>query len=481
MHRIMMVVNGRSATEQLLVPALKWRDDGYAASVFWLAHQDDARLADPLLDQGFNIMGPGAEIRRVCGETTYGKEPQKSAPPQGVRLLSDSRIADLARDVLQCVRTIRKLRGDRKELRKTLSALNLRAVVTVQERPITFLPLVAAAKDLRIPVVLVPPNYLCQPDGGAYMRRRDAGLQTTLTFGKAVRSKTAIVWVLNRVFARLMPQQVFHSREGAMLCYPGDYLLALWISGMLPPNIWHQGTRFVDRVVISGDEEALVCAEAGIPPERTAKLGNPVFEALMGKVSSRSAIRRELVEALGIPSERRILVFAVPPLWEHHMIERDEQFSMVEHVLGLLQRHDGPVVLSLHPKQDAKDYRSIASRFGAHVRKAPLMEWLVAADALVAGAYSSTVRWGVALGIPTVNLDFWSFENSTYSTNLNYPTLRNGGELSRWLDSLQSLDWRGPERLCVPAKNPLGIVIDQQFSHRLGSLIDGLVMERQTR
>jgi hypothetical protein len=281
-RRVLLAISGRAAMEQLIVPARHWRTNEESESIFWLAHPTDAAFSEQLSGEGFTLLGPGADRGRADPAGNIAPQPISTADVRRPGFLRNNRLADLARDILLQSRMVCKLRADRQELRLRLSEMGLDAIVTVQERTAYFLPLLAAAQDLQIPVVLVPPNYLCQPDGGAYMRRWDVRLRPSLTLRQALKERIFFVWMINKVIARYRPRQIFHSQEGDMLCYPGDYMLALATSGMLPPNIWHQGTRFVDRVVVSGNEETSVCLEAGIPAERIVKLGNPVFQALCG-------------------------------------------------------------------------------------------------------------------------------------------------------------------------------------------------------
>jgi aromatic ring-cleaving dioxygenase len=309
------------------------------------------------------------------------------------------------------------------------------------------------------------------------MRRHDKGLLPDLSFREAWDGGLPVVWAMNRLIRRLKPRQIFNSRFGAMLCYPGDYLVGLWLGGLLTGNMWYQGTRFVDRVVISGDEEAAVCARAGLPVERVAKIGNPVFEALVERVSQRSQIRQQLADRFGIDPLKKIVILSVPSLWEHKMISREEQFAVLEQIVSVLKKHDGAVALSLHPRSRADDYRALADRLTIPLLDRPLMDVLVGADAFVASAYSSTMRWALALGLPAVNLDFWNLDESTYAAYPSYPVVKDLDGLEQWFREALQSPWQGPDRLTIPGHNALGIVTRARFSEGLRQLIDRLVAQ----
>jgi hypothetical protein len=163
------------------------------------------------------------------------------------------------------------------------------------------------------------------------------------------------------------------------------------------------------------------------------------------------------------------------------MISREQQFAMMEEVLPVLRTHEGPLVLSLHPKSSRADYAGFAKRFDAPILTDPLMDVLVAADVLVAGAYSSTVRWGLGLGMPTANIDFWSLNESTYADHPTYPTVRTVEELAAWFAQALAQASRAPEDIRIPHGNSLEVRMDGHFSERLKALIDELTTSVETR
>ena len=148
---------------------------------------------------------------------------------------------------------------------------------------------------------------------------------------------------------------------------------------------------------------------------------------------------------------------------------------MLESVLPFLHGRGTPVILSLHPKSKEEDYRDLAARFGMPITREPLMDVLAGADVFVGGAYSSTIRWAIALGLPTVNLDFWDLKESTYAAHPDYPTVQDAPAFARLLDRALQAPWQGPEELRVPDRNVLDIAMDGQFSKRVQLLLDQLV------
>jgi len=466
-----MAVNGRHSVEQFTALAVRWRRAGYADSVFWLADPTDAEHAAALTRSGFECTGPGVEHPI----NTLAKVP---------RAKTTNRIpARMVRGRLFGVRGPRRTRSltaERGKQRRTecdvrLRELSVSAVITSQERPFEFLALLAAAQARHIPVLLLPANYLCEPDGGAFTRAGDPSLDPDLSRVSAFFERMTSISGMNQEIRDENPKQIFTTRDGVrMLCYPGDYLLGLRDAGLLTENMWYQGTRFVDRVVISGDDEQAVCEHAGIPSERIAKIGAVPFDMIAESLTRRADIRRQLAAAHRIDPDRRILMLSVPTLWEHNMITRKED-QFVEEILSTLRGYDGSILLSMHPRARAADYRALADRHGAAILEQPLIEVIVAADAFVASAYSSTIRWAIGLGLPTLNLDLWDLNESTYRAYPDYPNATSIEQFRAWIEKISHAPWTGPGPLIVPDRNLLGIRLDDQFSVRMRALVEAVI------
>jgi hypothetical protein len=272
--------------------------------------------------------------------------------------------------------------------------------------------------------------------------------------------------MLNRLVGWIWPDQIFHSRWGRMLYRPAHWYFAGYLAGLCPSHAWFNGTRFVDAVVISGDDERGVCECAEIPPSRIVAIGSAPLQSLYERRRDRSRLRAEM----GVATERKLIIVALTQLWEHNMLDREAHFAYVDRLLGLLSARDAEVLISLHPKMDPNLYRSRIEAVGLRYADRPLMEVMTAADLFIAGGYSSTVRWALAICIPCVNLDLWGLDESTYRDIPDYPTVRSWEAVEQWLDVKlkEDLD-REPNR--VPS---LGLICDGQFRERFVALVERL-------
>lgn len=365
------------------------------------------------------------------------------------------------RELVLAVLMARAWRRQRAAARRRIAALAPRCIITAQERTPDALPVVAAAKDLGIPVILVVSAGLYMPDGGAYMRRNDPALRLDPGVGT---SWTQLL--LNRFVGWVQPGHVFASRWGRMLHQPAHWYMATWLAHLSLPNFWFQGTRFVDAVVISGDDERRVCEIAGIPPARIAAIGSPALQLQYERRQERSRVRAEL----GLSRTDALIVVSLPPLWEHNLLDQATHFAFTDRLLAQLSNHEATVIVSLHPKMDRRLYAARIEAAGLRMAERPISTYLPAADLFIAGIYSSTIRWAMAVGIPSVNLDFWEFNELTYAGVADYVTLKSFKALQRWLDARLAGGSPKPHDGALP----LGLICDGRFGERFVELVERL-------
>ena len=331
--------------------------------------------------------------------------------------LLQRRAMTVPRELILAVLHGRAWRRQRALARACLAALGPSCLITAQERDDTALPIVAAARDLSIPTILVSVAGLYMPDGGAFMRRNSNVMKLDPDPNGTDNDWGQIL--LNRLVGRLQPGHVFASRWGRMLHRPAHWYLAAWFAALGLRSGWFQGTRFIDAIVVSGNDELRVCRAAGVSEHRIAAIGSPAFQIHYERMRERARIRAQL----GVAPDQILLISSPPPLWEHRMIEQDDHFAFIDGLLTVLSKSRCTVIVSLHPKLSRELYEPRIRAAGATIAALPLTEILAAADLFVAGAYSSTIRWAMAIGIPSANLDLWELNEGTYRDDVDYPKI----------------------------------------------------------
>ena len=158
------------------------------------------------------------------------------------------------------------------------------------------------------------------------------------------------------------------------------------------------------------------------------------------------------------------------------MISQTEQFDFLRDIFPALARSGASLLISLHPKSSRASYEAFVSQFGAKIVDRPLFEILPAADVFVAGAYSSTVRWAMALDIPAVNMDVWGLHDSTYWELGGFPTLTSVAGFETWYAAVL----RDPQT--VPAISPGSFKLETApgFTARLVHMLEDRMTQGRT-
>lgn len=372
----------------------------------------------------------------------------------------------------------------RKRLAKRLvRPLAPRCSVVCQERLSSFLPILKALQDLKIPVILMPAAE-SSPDGSAWPRRDNyslrAGLKNSSTpLGKFLRRPG--ITIANRGVQRWLPSQVYASPWGKMLFYSAAQIFLLGIMGMLPRNPWYQGTTFADYIMISGIDESAMYADARVDPAKLLFYGSHELDVLYDRWLNREELRHKLIEEYQLDRNRSIFIVALPPLWEQGMVTDEVHWRSINEILDALSRQDHNVIISLHPSSNRKHYSWIEEKYPVKISREPLTEILVAADIFVA-AFSSTIRWAIGLGIPVINLDFWNLNYEMYINLAGYQTVTTVSEfdeLIRRLASDPNLDCLSSSHSPVDPSTisrepPSNVLIDGRAKERLLGFIISL-------
>jgi hypothetical protein len=124
--------------------------------------------------------------------------------------------------------------------------------------------------------------------------------------------------------------------------------------------------------------------------------------------------RARLADKYSLIPGRPLVICAVPHAGEHALVGWDRHMEVSGQLFKALAASGGNVLLSLHPRSKAETYREAAAATGCRILAERLSAALPAADLFVA-SYSSTVRWALLMGIPTIMADLLRFEYAQFA------------------------------------------------------------------
>jgi hypothetical protein len=222
--------------------------------------------------------------------------------------------------------------------------------------------------------------------------------------------------MLNRLAARRHPEQV----ADGMLFYPALETLILGGMGKLPSCPWVLGASGPDVVCALGADHRDQLLNEGVRADRIVVTGQATTDTLAIDAAARARLRDRLRAQYRLPTDRPILVCAVPQQGEHGMTSWDRHRILTAELFRALQESGAGVLLSLHPKSRREDYLALSSTHGLEIADERLSELLAAADLFVA-SFSTTVRWAIGLGIPAFVIDNLNRVNRGYQMYRSVP------------------------------------------------------------
>ena len=365
-----------------------------------------------------------------------------------------------------------KLWQRKRRAKRLIRPLKPQCAVVSQERWWGFLPVLKALRELKAPVILMLAAD-SSPEGPAWLRQDSvllkAGLNPEIPIKGRWKGASSGDALLNKWVAKWMPEQVYDSSWGRMLFTTPAKILALWITGMLPRSLWYQGTTFADYIMISGVDERAVYEEAEVDRTKLLPFGSHELDLLYESWPNRAEIRDRLDSSYRLAGSRRLLILSLPPSMEHEIVPEEVHWRSIHDVLEVLSRVDYQTLISLHPRMRPEEYAWLEERYPVTICKEPLKEVLAAADVFVA-AFSSTLKWAVALGIPAINLDLWGLGLERYRDLDGFRNVTSTVELEAALRAIPS----SPAGVVAAGGTNLG-------EGRNGVVMDGKAKERLLR
>lgn len=215
---------------------------------------------------------------------------------------------------------------------------------------------------------------------------------------------------LYRLYAGMRLTSQVH--QGYFYQHP-SVLFALKALGGLSKNPWCIGNGLSDVVCVDNEHTSARYQGEGVPYEKLRVVGDIAYDTLFEKYTCSSQLRKEIVEDYVLDTDKKILVFALPPFAEQGFMGWENHWTEIRYLLDQVSRTNFNIIISLHPRVNADDYSFLEKEFPVRIAKRPLKELLPIAN-VFAAAGSSTVFWAVLCGIPVVVINFYGLDSKLF-------------------------------------------------------------------
>jgi hypothetical protein len=206
--------------------------------------------------------------------------------------------------------------------------------------------------------------YCCLPVS-PYLGERNAVQARFALYANGLLDRHCLVdhSLLGRVLARVA-RSWWREQDGvALFPWGPTTLLAARLGGLLDPNPWQQPSELYDLCFVESDFSRDLLVGSGYPQGKVVVSGKPLLDSVFERLGDVEHEER-VFRSLGLEAGAPFVLCNVEPGYEHRYRSWDEHWERFHEVARALQRTDEPIVLSLHPLCDPRNYRFVEQEYG---------------------------------------------------------------------------------------------------------------------
>lgn len=215
---------------------------------------------------------------------------------------------------------------------------------------------------------------------------------------------------LSLLASKIFPKWARQYKGKKLLRWRPNVIFAAELFGKSAPNPWVMNSGFADVIAVESPFMQKYYSKAGIPEKQMVETGFVSLDSLSQFFNNRECAKTEMSQRFQLDLKKPWLVCAVPPSqWPRPGIgfsSYDEFLTELVHFLKTFS--DIEVILKFHPRIRLHEARQLCEKL-----KVPFVEYGTAQLVGVADMYlasvSSTMRWALACGVPTINYDLYAY------------------------------------------------------------------------
>lgn len=303
-------------------------------------------------------------------------------------------------------RIVIKLKRARRE-RSFFKTLDFKLMIFAEDSEAYFTPqLIQIGHELSVKSVVFPYTFANQ-----FEFLEDAFFHDRRAYGS----------ILNFIAAKLFPHWTFEYKGQKLLKNEPSFIFATEIFGQAPPNPWVMSSGYSDAIAVESAFMKEYYKKAGLPEEKMEEVGFPSSDYLAEIHNKRNHNRSRLAERNGFDLEKPWVVCAVPPSqWPRAGVGfRSYQHFLEEFFKFFSRFKDLEIIFKFHPRLDTEEVRRICDQYQVKFIEEDTVKLIAMGNAYVASV-SSTMRWSLALGLPTINYDMYNYNYGDFDGACNY-------------------------------------------------------------
>jgi hypothetical protein len=331
-------------------------------------------------------------------------------------------------------------------------------------------PLIKVARRLGIPSVIVPftiPNP------------REA---IEAAFSESPDHLQLPDLLADRLAIEMFPRWALTYKNRMLLRLRGNLAIACEQAGIAPPSPWVVNSGFADRIAVESEQMLAIYRNLGFPAHQLSLTGSATDDMLHEAIGRRESRKRSLYAELGLREDFPLLLTSLVP----NQLQSPVPFCEFERYEAVLEfwvsalakwRHRYNIVLKVNPRTPWQDFLYL-EKFGAKVAPVDTIDLMPLAEIYVA-SISSTLRWAIACGIPSVNYDVYHYRYGDYLGASGVVHVETKGDFVTAIDRLAGDDaYRDEARERQLAQAGSWGHLDGRATERLVALFEELRLDR---
>ena len=315
--------------------------------------------------------------------------------------------------------------------RAILKQIKPSAIVVAEDGIAGPMVLIAAARELGIPIVDLPYGHGTERDLEVSLERKQADNELQYPEGPegAAITQHAPEWIKRGPF------------EGVLL-FPSDYIVVLESAGVHFRHCWSVHGGLADRLMVESPRMLALYREEGIPEDKLALVGSVYGDFLLDSIAGDAAARAAFRQPQKIASAPTRILVSWPPSYHSERAEHSEFPSYADMTRSFFEwvrtLPDVQLTVSLHPAVSADD-RAMIAGLGVVTTDDYILSLIPRHDIYVT-YFSSTIRWAIASGKPVINYDAYKIGLPIYEAAPAVVTTTEMNEAKRVLGELVASD-----------------------------------------
>ncbi len=226
---------------------------------------------------------------------------------------------------------------------------------------------------------------------------------------------------LNFVVGKAFPKWTYQYNGKNLLKSSPSLILSSELFKAAPPNPWVMSSGFADVIAVESQYMKDYYREAGIPDQQMLETGYPSLDQISQIHTRRADFRKAMGDSIGLDPKKPWVVCAVPPSqWPRAAVGFKSYSQFLREFIQYFSKFtDVEVIFKFHPRLDANDVKKLCDQHKIKFVFEDTATLVALSDAYIASS-SSTMRWSLALGVPTINYDAYNYNYGDFKHGKNF-------------------------------------------------------------